>query len=237
MKFISDITVELKQQAGSDLQIVRAARVSVEGIDSPAGERESSEDQAGLISYLMKHRHASPFEHGMMTFFVHAPIFVFREMMRHRWLSFNEESARYKQLDPVYWIPRPDRCMIPADGFKSSRPEFAVASEEAWRGCIEYMKVAYQECYSRYKWIVEDGVAREVARAVLPVGIYSSAWATGNPRAWMSFLSLRTHDKTAAAVSYPQAEIQEVAEQVEKFFLEHWPKTYLAWNANGRQAI
>ena len=237
MEFISDMTVELKAQAGSDLQIVRAARVSVEGLDSPAGEREDPDDQAGLIRYLMKHRHASPFEHGMMTVFVHAPIFVLREMMRHRWLSFNEESARYKKLEPVFWIPRQDRKMIPVEGFKSARPEFSVASKEQWQYACDYIDMSCASAYKKYEWMIADGIAREVARVILPVGIYSSAWVTGNPRAWMSFLSLRTVDGRAATTSYPQSEIQEVATKIEVCFAVNFPITYDAWNANGRQAI
>lgn len=133
MQFISDITVRCVQQMGGDLSIVRAARVSTLG--GPAVDAEESPDaQRGLIRYLMRHRHGTPFECGAATFLVHAPIFVWREWHRHRWMSFNEESGRYKTLDPVFYIPPRDRPMMKVEGWKPGRPKFLTLDEHAANG-------------------------------------------------------------------------------------------------------
>lgn len=225
------IEVELVQHAGDDLAIVRAAKVCtsldpVDAADTPA--------HAGLINYLMKHRHGSPFEHASMTFHVRAPIFVFREWHRHRigW-SYNEESARYKQLAPVFWIPPDDRAIRQAPGFKSARPTF-VADEATVRLSREALVASYSLAYENYVAQLAGGVAREVARACLPVGIYSSMFATCNPRSLMHFLSLRTHRPDAHFVSYPQAEIQQAAALMEAAFNRLFPLTWQAFESNGR---
>ncbi len=114
MKFISDITVNEIQQMGSDAMVVAAAKVSTTGRDAEElAKAENAEGNRGMLNYLMAQRHGTPFEHGALTVFVHAPIMVWREWMRHRIASYNEESGRYKQLDPVFWIPRPSRKLIP----------------------------------------------------------------------------------------------------------------------------
>ncbi len=234
--FTSAITVRLINQCGGDSSVVAAAKVSTSGeealrfADTPAG------DNYGLINYLMKCRHASPFEHGLLTFFVHAPIFVFREWHRHRTMSFNEESARYKELEPIYWIPRRDRKMVPVEGFKSARPEFTVAAEKQYEDAVRSLQVSCTFAHDAYQSLLKRGIAREVARTVLPVGIYSSCWVSANPRALMHFLSLRTRDEKAAYPSYPQAEISEAANQCEDMFRMGWPLTWRAFHENGRVA-
>jgi thymidylate synthase (FAD) len=183
----------------------------------------------------MKHRHGTPFEHGSLTFFVSAPIFMWREHHRHRigW-SYNEESGRYKQLDPVFWIPKCSRKIVPIEEYKAARPEFKEGTKEQHELLCENLEYSYEKSYEIYLSLLEAGYAKEVARACLPVGIYSSCWTTCNPRSLMAFLSLRTHDKDAKYVSYPQAEIEEVARKYEEYFATLWPLTYKAFVANGR---
>ena len=227
------VDVSLVNCMGSDFDILRAAKVSVQGADVLL---EEPGELGGLIGYLMKHRHGTPFEHASMTFFVRAPIFVFREWHRHRagW-SYNEESARYKQLAPVFWIPDEKRPIRPVAGFKAARPCFetdVALSDLSAHALATSYRLAY-ECYGHQ---LRDGVAREVARACLPVGIYSSMFATCNPRSLMHFLSLRTHVETAAHVSYPQHEIQLCAGQMEDLFAAKFPETYRAFNVSGRVA-
>jgi thymidylate synthase (FAD) len=229
MQFTAAITVNLIQAIGSDAEIAAAARV-----ERPPYRTDGIPE---LINYMMRHRHGTPFEHGTMTFHVHAPIFVFREWQRHRigW-GYNEESARYKQLEPVFWVPAPTRAMIPVNGFRSARPAFEAASADQYHilsGAIEH---TYALAYGTYTDLIETGIAREVARAVLPVGIYSSMWATCDPRSLMHFLSLRTSDETAAYRSYPQYEIEDAARQMERIFAKLFPLTHTAFNALGRVA-
>lgn len=252
----SKITVRPVQSMGGDAMVVAAAKVSTTGEEALGyAAPEFAETNAGLINFLMSHRHGTPFEHSSMTFFVHAPIFVWREWHRHRiGFSYNEESARYKPLAPVFWIPRRDRPMVPVEGWKPGRPKFLTldqdaefvlpsgASEEecaahadaAHRREVERDRAVYQLAYDKYRESIADRIALEVARSKLPVAIYSSCWVTCNPRSLMSFLSLRVHDADAKFVSYPQAEIQEGAALAERFLREGWPITHAAFVRNGR---
>ena len=112
--FREDVTVELIKASASDADVIWAARVSTAGEnsrESVGGESDAKKD-AGLINYLARERHGSPFEHTSMTFFISAPIFVFREFMRHRIASYNEESGRYRELRPVFYIPSKERKLV-----------------------------------------------------------------------------------------------------------------------------
>jgi thymidylate synthase (FAD) len=232
----SEITVRLVDKMGGDWSIVAAAKVSTSGEEALSFARsESAEANAGLIAFLMKHRHGTPFEHSALTFFVHAPIFVWREWHRHRiGFSYNEESARYKTLDPVFWVPRRERKTMPASGHTSARPKFQAGDDQEHAKLCARLAYAYGEAYSAYRALLDEGYAKEVSRACLPVGIYSSCWVTCNPRSLMAFLSLRTHDPDATYPSYPQAEIEEAARVAETFLAEGWPLTHAAFVRNGR---
>jgi len=177
----------------------------------------------------------SPFEHSAMTFFIHAPVFVWWEWVRHRiGFSYNLESSRYKVLDPVFWIPRRNRKMVPDKGHKPARPKFTEAGGFQHWLVTATSKLSSCVSYLSYQAMIKLGIASEVARSVLPFSIYFSGWVTCNPRSLMSFLSLRTHDKEATFVSYPQAEIEEAARIAEAIFSEGWPLTYKSFNENGR---
>lgn len=236
IKFTSDITVKLIQSVGGDAMVCAAAKVSTSGEE--AVKLVDEEANFGLIKYLLKHKHGTTTEHSSLTFFVHAPIFVFREMHRHRiGVSFNEESGRYKQLDPIFWIPKRSRKIIPSEKHKSARPDFIEGSNNQYCELVDRLKTSYTQSYNTYSFLLEDGFAKEVSRACLPVAIYSSCWFTCNPRSLMHFLSLRTHEpEKATFVSYPQAEIEEVARSCEEVFRTGWPLTYRAWNESGRVA-
>ena len=112
VEFRSDLTAELVRASAQDADVLFAARVSTKGEQSLEDVHADAERSKGLIGFLMRDRHGSPFEHNSMTFYVHAPIFVFREFMRHRIASYNEESGRYRELRPVFYVPGPDRDLI-----------------------------------------------------------------------------------------------------------------------------
>jgi thymidylate synthase (FAD) len=189
---------------------------------------------AGLINYLARERHGSPFEHTSMTFFVSAPIFVFREFMRHRIASYNEESGRYRELNPVFYVPDEDRKLIQIG--KTGAYTFVDGTPEQFKVSVEAMKKAYVVAYEQYKIMLDQGIAREVARVVLPVGLYSSMYVTMNARALMNFLSLRTSREGSHFPSYPQREIEMVAEKMEAEFARLMPLTYGAFEKSGRIA-
>lgn len=234
----SEITVTPIQQMGGDHMIVAAARVSTSGAEARAYADEARRDEgAGLINYLMKHRHGTPFEHAAMTFFCHAPLFVWREWHRHRTMSYNEESGRYKVLEPVFWIPRRDRLMVVPPKHKPARPVYLPLEDAAlYDQMVARSRAVYQACYDAYLAEAEAGIALEVARRHLPLALYSSCWVTCNPRSLMHFLSLRTHDEAATFLSYPQAEIEEAARLAEQVLAAGWPLAYAAFVKNGRVA-
>jgi thymidylate synthase (FAD) len=226
--FRSDMTVKLIQSMGGDESVALSARVSTGGgITTP-------ERDAGLINYLMRDRHGTPFEHNSFTFYVEAPIFVFREFMRHRIASYNEESGRYKELDPVFYVPAQERNLIQVG--KTGAYEFVEGSDEQYKTVKSEIYTSSKNAFESYKTMLDAGIAREVARMVLPVNIYSSMYVTMNARALMNFLSLRTTRDGTHFPSFPQREIEMVAEKMEELFAEKMPVTYDCFNKNGRVA-
>jgi thymidylate synthase (FAD) len=188
-----------------------------------------------LINFLMRDRHGSPFEHSSMTFLITAPIFVFREFHRHRagW-SYNEESGRYRELTPVFYVPGADRKLV-----QEGRPGqyiFTPGTADQHRLVNDTTRAACQHAYARYQEMLGHGIAREVARTVLPVGLYSAMYATCNARSLMHFLSLRTTHDEATIPSFPQREIEMVAEQMESLWASLMPVTHQAFNDQGRRA-
>jgi thymidylate synthase (FAD) len=209
-----------------------AARVS-----TVSGNHEKVVDlekDAGLINYLMRDRHGSPFEHNAFTFYIEAPIFVFREFMRHRIASYNEESGRYKELEPVFYIPARDRKLIQVG--KPGAYVFEQGTEDQWEDVNLSTQHICNKAYYEYQALLDTGIAREVARMVLPVNIFSSMYVTMNARSLMNFLSLRTQREGTHFPSFPQREIEMVAEKMEEFFAEKMPITYESFNKNGRVA-
>jgi thymidylate synthase (FAD) len=182
----------------------------------------------------MRDRHGSPFEHNAFTFYIEAPIFVFREFMRHRIASYNEESGRYKELNPTFYIPDAERKLIQIG--KTGAYEFVEGTSIQFGVTKTEIYSSSKRAYESYKVMLDGGIAREVARAVLPVNIYSSMYVTMNARSLMNFLSLRTTREGTHFPSFPQREIEMVAEKMEEIFAEKMPLTYDCFNKNGRVA-
>lgn len=223
------MSVTLIDSMGSDARICQAARVSTQGAESyQAGEA------AGLINFLARERHGSPFEHVLFQWLIEAPIFVWREFMRHRIASYNEESGRYKQLEPVFYIPDEDRKLVQIG--KTGNYEFEDGDPELLDVVNDAISFNSFCAYSEYVGLLDRGVAKEVARMVLPVNIYSSAYVTMNLRAAFNFLSLRTTavEGVSTFPSHPQREIEIVAEQMEAHIAQVVPLAYEAFNKAGR---
>jgi thymidylate synthase (FAD) len=246
IQFRSDITVQLVRSSASDSDVLFAARVSTQGEQTlesaqatdaarsaDGGEAEDKRAR-GLINYLMRDRHGSPFEHNSMTFYVQAPIFVFREFMRHRIASYNEESGRYRELNPLFYVPASDRNLLQVG--KPGAYSFEPGTAEQVQLVQEQTRRSSTDAFEAYQRMLDAGVAREVARIVLPLNIYSSMYVTLNARSLMNFLSLRTKREGSQFPSFPQREIEMAAEQMETFFEGLMPLTYAAFNGNGRVA-
>ena len=234
IQFRDDVSVELVKSSASDADVIWAARVSTAGDKSLEDVGADPAKSEGLINYLARERHGSPFEHTSMTFFISAPIFVFREFMRHRIASYNEESGRYRELRPVFYVPSKDRKLVQVG--KPGAYSFVEGSPEQYQMTVDAIKETCTLAYENYQKLLTAGVAREVARAVLPVTLYSSMYVTMNARALMNFLSLRTAREGSHFPSYPQREIEMVAEKMEAEFAKLMPITYGAFQKSGRIA-
>ena len=219
---LDDGFVRLDAQMGDDLSVVNAARVS---FGSHADELD--ERNKGLVRFLMRERHGTPFEHNSFRFHIRAPIFVAREWFRHRVGSFNEFSMRYAKATDEFYVPEPEdvRTQVGKPGsysFEAVSPEIAETTRDE-------LRAVYGAAYETYEKLVELGVARELARCVLPVGAYTEFYWTVNARALMNFLSLRSAETA-------QREIRRYAEACEVFLAERMPVTYAAFVANERTA-
>jgi thymidylate synthase (FAD) len=234
VRFRSDVTVDLVKSSASDADVLFAARVSTQGERSKASIDSDATEAAGLIRFLMRERHGSPFEHSVLTFYVRAPIFVWREHMRHRMASYNEESGRYRVLEPEFYTPAPERPLVQVG--KPGAYEFVDGSAQQQAVVSDSVRQATVHAYAEYERMLAAGVAREVARVVLPVSIYSSAYVTMNSRALMNFLSLRRKSDDSRFPSYPQREIEMVAERYEELWADAMPLTHQAFVDNGRVA-
>lgn len=217
--------VELLDVMGDDLSVVNAAKVSF-----AAQVKEIDESSIGLINYLMKNKHATPFEHVIFKFRIKAPIFVTREWMRHRWSSFNEMSMRY-HVPPVidYYIPssKDIRKQVGKPGAYTFEeiddPELKSLVIRRMQELIGYADLVYRD-------FLDLGIAKEVARCVLPVSQYTEFIWTVNARSLINFISLRNE-------SNAQYEIQQYAEVIESFFAEIMPFSHGAFIDSNRQAI
>ncbi|MGH3112085.1 MAG: FAD-dependent thymidylate synthase [Gaiellaceae bacterium] len=207
--------VRLDDSMASDLSVVNAARVSF------ARRKEEMDDaDRGLVRFLLRDRHGTPFEHNAFRFHVRAPIFVAREWFRHRVGSFNEFSMRYARATDDFYVPAADdvRTQVGKPGsysFDPVEPEVAETTREE-------LRAVYETAFAAYERLVELGVARELARSVMPVGAYTEFYWTVNARSLMNFVSLR-------AAETAQREIRRYAEACERFLAEEMPVTYQAF--------
>jgi thymidylate synthase (FAD) len=214
--------VRLDSVMADDLSVVNAARVSF------ARRREEMDDaDAGLVRFLLRERHGTPFEHNAFRFHIRCPIFVAREWFRHRIGSFNEFSMRYAKATEDFYVPAAEdvRTQVGKPGSYSFEP----VSHEVAERAREELRTVYESAYAAYERLTEAGVARELARSVMPVGAYTEFYWTVNARALMNFISLRSSETA-------QREIRYYAEACEKFLAAHMPVTFEAFVANGRQA-
>jgi thymidylate synthase (FAD) len=243
MEFVDHSTVKLVKSNASDLDVALAAWVSNNGENLPAdiksnslwaldqilnhgaqwGGSDAEDDRKrvkGLINFLYRERHMSPFEHGSFTFFIDTPIFVAREFMRHRTFSYNETSGRYKKLEPRFYLIDSERPVVQQGKVGAYR--FDGGTDEQYGYTFASTTQAYQNSWGAYENMLKAGIAREVARNVLPVGTMTQFYATANPRNIMQFLLLRNDDNALY-------EIREVAKAIEEHFAKAMPYTYEAY--------
>ncbi|MFH1066841.1 MAG: FAD-dependent thymidylate synthase [bacterium] len=195
---------------GSDLRIVEAARISYK---SPS---KGEEQDRKLLHYLYRHRHTSPFEQCNITFNIKMPIFVMRQFVRHRTFRLNEWSARYSSLKDEFYIPEKWRAQDDKNK-QSSRDgnlDHKVLSKQ--------LKLFYGQAFETYQNLLKEGVARELARTVLPVGIFTEIYVNCDLHNLTHFLTLREHP-------HAQWEIREIAHAMRKIAEALFPWTFEAY--------
>jgi thymidylate synthase (FAD) len=229
-EFSSDVKVDLIDHMGSEASIVAAARVST------LGSKAAPEESAGLLAYLYNNGHASPFEHCVLTFRVEAPIFVTREMLRHRLSSFNESSGRYMELEGKFYVPAADRAL--AQVGKVGKYEFVQGTLAQQAQMVFSVSNASKFAWYEYREMLDAGIAREVARMVLPVNTYSTIYYTANLRSMLNFLSLRVDwGPDATYRSKPQHEIELVALEIAAHIQLMYPTVFELFRKNGFVAV
>jgi len=201
---------------GDDSSVVKSARVSY------GQETKGDEADKKLINYLMKHNHGTPFEHLNFTFHVKAPIFVARQWFRHRIGSFNEISGRYVELDMHFWYPDEWRTNNKENKQSSSKRELLRSEVVRYEG---ELKQSYQNAVRAYHSLLREGIAREQARAVLPLATYTEFYWTVNARSLFNFIKLRTHEGA-------QKENQDYAFKIFEVVKDIAPWTFEAFENN-----
>lgn len=208
---------------GDDNTPLEAARMST---GNSTGVDEKKDD--GLRHYLMKHEHMTPFEMCVLQIEVQCPIFVAREWMRHRTMSFNEFSGRYAVMPHMGYVPEVSRIRLQSDTNKQgSGTEMSETSGKLSQFDI---RKHYNDSMYTYTGLIEDNVARELARLVVPVNQYTRFRVQANMRNWFQFLSLRLPENA-------QYEIRVYAEAVEKIVHAVWPKTTALWQQLHRDGM
>ena len=203
--------VRLVDFMGGDQGVVDAARVSY------GGASKGAEADKKLISYLLKHSHLTPFEHAVFKFHVSAPIFVARQWFRHRFAAYNEISFRYTEVKDYFYMPASWR------GQDKKNKQGSMASVELDQAALHALFAKQVEAaLAAYKSMIDMGAAREMARMVLPVNLYTEFYWTVNARSLMNFVALR-------ADGHAQWEIQQYGEALARAFGRNMPWTYEAF--------
>lgn len=214
---------DVENTFGDDDTPCRTAKVSTFTDDLPADF-----DTRRFLSFLIRNGHGSPFEHAAMTFRLEIPVYVARQLMRHRIASYNEASARYTTLKPVFYLPGPERMLVQRGTHASCG--WQAGSSELREDVRHILRNSAEDAWDSYEWMLEAGVAREVARAVLPLNVGTELYVTMNLRALSNFLHLRTD-------AHAQYEIRQVADMMEAHFGAHFPVIHDLWAENGRKPL
>jgi thymidylate synthase (FAD) len=235
INWINHSTVELIDSNASDDMVAKAAWVS---FDADKEERLADIEGVGkLINFLWKNRHTSPFEHGIFTFKVKTPIFVAREFHRHRAASYNEMSGRYVEMTGEFYIPPRERPLVQKG--KPGHYRFVEGSNEQYALMRTHMEAVCNKAWKSYNDMLDFGIAKEVARDILPLNTVTQFYASMNPRNLMHFLGLRAEENALweiREVAHGNADLavnlDEIANGMERHLAELMPLTYEAFERN-----
>ena len=214
--------VRLVDYMGNDLSVVRAARVSYDA--APRAGKDSGSDEK-LINYLWKNKHSTPFESVTLTFEVKAPIFVYRQWHRHRTQSYNELSARYKELPEEYYIPQADQITTQSKDNKQMRTKEQNPQAQHMRSCMRHHNTV---AFELYRQMLKDGCPRELARTVLPLATYSHMFCTANLLNFLKFFTLRSHNHAQHEIRVYSDAMVELTRTIAPACIAAWEKTHNA---------
>lgn len=217
--------VRLVDHMGSDLSVIRAARVSYDA-EFRTGEDAGKDEK--LINYLMKNRHTSPFESVQFTFEVKAPIFVFRQLHRHRTQSINEVSARYTELPEEFYVPEIEQITQQSTCNKQQRTSEMHPAAEQFQSLIRNQCIS---AFAAYKQMLSQGCPRELARGVLPVNTYSKMFTSMNLHNFLHLAGLRIHPHAQYEVKVFVEAMLELVTPIVPISIAAWKKTYAASEA------
>ncbi len=221
MKVLDHGSVEIVESWGSDERVIESARMSTGGgfVSWEPYEGHPKGD-SGLLAYLWRNGHVTPFEMCGFSIEVRAPIFVFREWMRHRTQSYSEASARYAPLPALDYVPTADRCMRKSNLTKQAAGlgdfQLLAGDAEDWLIALRDWQETGEALYQRG---LKTGIPKELARLAMSVGRYSTMRASANLRNWLAYLKLR-QDESA------QFEIRQYANAIADIVSENFPRTY-----------
>ena len=221
-----EISVTYKGHMGNDLTVVNAARVSFgkesewdyEESDAYSFKQHLKKKDEKLIWYLAEHKHISPFGHCFASFHVKAPVFVARQLVKHKFLRWNEISRRYVDTSPEFYEPEwRSRAKDKKQGSGGS-VEISLDSDMLFHATMRNALTAYDR-------LLEDGVCPEQARMVLPQSMMTEWWWSGSLDAWADMCSLRCSSDT-------QAETRQVANKISAKMWDLFPESWAALRAN-----
>lgn len=235
LTFRSNSTVELIDYMPRALdtpqdRVAQAARVS-----SGSEGNASVAANAGLLRMLQRDRHGSPFEHVVFTWRIECPIFVSREFFRHRIASYNETSSRYRVMEPVFYVPPAVRPLVQQG--KPGAYTFESGTVDQYHIMTAHHRRAATASWEAYETMLAAGVAREVARNVLPLSLYTSFYVTMNLRAFENFASLRNAHPQSQVPTFPLWEIEQVCEAMERHVMALAPDIWQHFNNQGRRPV
>jgi thymidylate synthase (FAD) len=207
---MTQIKVHFIDSMGSDLTVVNAARVSFDKEST-----EFSEKDKKLIEYLAKHKHMSPFGHCFATFRVKAPVFVARQLVKHKFLRWNEVSRRYVDKEPEFYTP--DKWYYRSHDLKQGR------SDAEFKDIT--MSDYYLVAYNSYNSLIKSGVAPEMARMILPQSMMTEWYWSGSLDAFADMYNLRSKPDT-------QEESRQVANQINTHMSIAYPVSWKVLTAN-----
>jgi thymidylate synthase (FAD) len=237
-RFRSDVKAVLMDSMGGEGSIVRRARVSTEGagsIDIPTKILEGSD--LGLLRWLYRNSHGTPFEGPEFEWYFEVPIFVSRQIVKHRLSSINEESGRYREMEGVFYvIPEEGRDIVQIG--KTGNYEFAEGRPDQVAALRWVQQSQAESAWENYQKLIGIGISKEVARMHLPVSLYSSMYFKVNLRSLLNFVALRKDwGPDAVHASKAQREIALLTEQIVPVIQDKLPNVWDLFVESGYQAV